>query len=147
MRMWGSVWLQAARSRQRAWESLERVRNKGEGIGSRREMNLAVFLWAGVVGAVLVPLRYGFLFAPYSPFMAFGVDFPGFGLKAATRPLWALTWGFVGLGMVWPGLHFVWVWGLAPADKAGARSRRCWGSYGCFLGLFLLENRQPGGMG
>ena len=107
VRMWGSVWLQTARSRQRAWESLERVRNKGEGIGSRWGMNLAVFLWAGVVGAVLVPLRYGVLFTPYSPFMAFGVDFPGFGLKAATQPLWALTWGFGDVGMVWPGLHFV----------------------------------------
>lgn len=31
VRMWGSVWLQAARSRQRAWESMERVRNKRGG--------------------------------------------------------------------------------------------------------------------
>lgn len=102
VRMWGSVLLQEGK------KDVQGVGTPGEhgeaggdafmppGVGTRR-----FFLWAGVLAVVLPSPLHGSVFAPYSSFAAFGVEHPAFGLKAATRPLWALTGAFV-VG-AWPG--------------------------------------------
>ena len=94
---------------------------------------------------VLPSPLHGSVFAPYSSFAAFGVEHHAFGIKAATRSLWALTGAFV--DGAWPerdaglGVGLVLAYGQCSGDKDTR------GSYGCFFKAFLPEDRQPGGMG
>lgn len=51
--------------------------------------------WCPGGGFALPSPLHGSVFAPYSPFAAFGVEHHAFRVKAATRSLWALTGAFV----------------------------------------------------
>lgn len=79
----------------RGWGRLESTGKRGRRFYAAGGRNPAVFLWAGVLAMVLPFPLHGSVFAPHSSFVAFGVEYPAFGHKAATRPLWALTGAFV----------------------------------------------------
>lgn len=74
---------------------------------------------------------HGSVFALYSSFAAFGVEHPAFGLKAATRPLWALTVAFV--DGAWPGRDAGLGVGLVLAYGQCSGNKDTRGSYGCFF--------------
>lgn len=63
------------------------------GVGTRRFF-YGLVSWRWLCPPLPSPL-HGSVFAPYSPFAAFGVEHHAFGIKAATRSLWALTGAFV----------------------------------------------------
>ena len=83
---------------------------------------------------------HGSVFALYSSFAAFGVEYPAFGLKAATRPLWALTVAFV--DGAWPGRDAGLGVGLVLAYGQCSGNKDTRGSYGCFFKVFLPEDSQ-----
>lgn len=87
----------------RGWGRLESTGKRGETLLCRRGSEPGGFSvgWCPGGGFALPSPLHGSVFAPYSPFAAFGVEHPAFGHKAATRPLWALTGAFV-VG-AWPG--------------------------------------------
>ena len=87
----------------RGWGRLERTGKRGETLLCRRGSEPGGFSvgWCPGGGFDLPSPLHGSVFAPHSSFVAFGVEHPAFGHKAATRPLWALTGAFV-VG-AWPG--------------------------------------------